>query len=58
MVESLLKEYSTDVYYILEKNNIAANALSWLLDNGNQETTHKSTNTMEIMSKHYDIKLP
>ena len=53
--------------YLYEKNtawrlilsqarNIVADALSQLRNNGNKETTHKSTYTMEELSELYDIE--
>ena len=36
----ILEEYSPDIEYIKGEKNIAADALSRLPNNGNQETTH------------------
>ena len=54
----ILEEYGLDIEYILGKKNIAADALSCLLNNGNQDTTHESTYTAETMSELYDIEEP
>ena len=52
----ILEEYGPDIEYIPGANNIAVDALSQLPNNGNQETTHESTYTMEKMSELYDIE--
>ena len=47
----ILEEYGHDIEYIKGKKNIAADALSQLPNNGNQETTHEQTYTTENMSE-------
>ena len=47
----ILEEYGPDIEYILGKKYIAVDALSRLLNNGNQDTTHESTYTTEKMSE-------
>ena len=39
----ILEEYDPDIKCITGEKNIDAYALSWLPNNGNQETTHEST---------------
>ena len=51
----ILEEHSPEIEYIPVKKNIVEVALSWLPNNGNQETTHESTYTMEAMSQLYDV---
>ena len=50
------EEYGSDIEYIPGAKNIAADALSRLTNDGNQETTHESTYTTESFSELYDIK--
>ena len=50
----ILEEYSPDIEYIKGEKNIAADALSRLPNNGNQETTHEKTYTKETMPELYD----
>ena len=52
----ILEEYIPDIEYIKGDKNIAADALSRLPNNGNQETTHEKTYTTETMLELYDIK--
>ena len=52
----ILEEYGSNIAYIRGEKNISADALSQLPNNGNQETTHKTTYTMEAMSELYDIE--
>ena len=51
----ILEEYILEIEYILGKKYIVADALSWLPNNGNKNTTHESTYTKETMSELYDI---
>ena len=53
----LLEIFVPDIEYILFKKTIAANMLSQLPNNGNQENTHKSTYLMETMPKLYNTEL-
>ena len=50
----ILKEYSPDIEYIPGTKNIAADVLSQLTNNGNQNTKHESVYTMETMSELYN----
>ena len=52
----ILEEYGLDIDYIPGANNIAADALSRLTNNVNQETTHESTYTKEKTLELYDTK--
>ena len=52
----ILEEYGTDIEDIKGEKNIAADVLSWLPNNGNQEITHKTTYTTETMSELYYTK--
>ena len=52
----ILEEYGPGIEYILGNKNIAADALSRLPNNGNQETTHESTYTTEKNSEPYGIR--
>ena len=52
----ILEEYGPDIEYIKDENNIAADTLSQLPNNGNQDTTHEETYATETMSEIYDIK--
>ena len=45
----IVKEYGLYIKYILGEKNIAADALSWLSNSINQQTTHESAYTMEAM---------
>ena len=56
MVETYIKKYGPDIEYVPSKKNIAADVLSWLPNNGNQETTNESTYLTETMSKLYNIE--
>ena len=51
----VLEEYGPDIEYIQGAKNIAADALSQLTNNGNQEITHESMYTTETMSEIYEI---
>ena len=51
----VLEKNSMYIEYILGKKNIAADALSPLPNDRNQDNTHESTYTMENMSQLYDI---
>ena len=50
----ILEEYSPDIEYI-PGENMVADALSRLPNNGNQKTTHESTYKTENISELYDI---
>ena len=52
----ILEEYGAYIEFIKGNKNIAADALSRLHNNGNQETTHEQTYTTKTMSKLYNIK--
>ena len=52
----ILEEYGPDIEYIKGEKNIAANVLSCLSNNGNQETTHEKMYTTETMLELYDIE--
>ena len=51
MIHPGLDRFGPDIEYIKGKKKIAADALSQLLNNGNQETTHEQTYTTENMSE-------
>ena len=51
----ILEEYSPDIEYIQGEKNMAADALSRLPSNVNQETAHETTYTTETTSELYDI---
>ena len=53
----ILEEYGPDIDYIPGQKNIAADALSQLLNNRNQDTTHESTYTTEKMSELYNVEV-
>ena len=52
----ILEEYGPNIAYIKGEKNISSDALSRLTNNGNEETTHKTTYTMEAMSELYNIE--
>ena len=52
----ILEEYGPDIKYIQGKENIAADALSRLTNNGNQETIHETAYTTETMLEIYNIE--
>ena len=55
----IIKKYIPEIQYIPGKKIIAEDALSWLPNNRNQNTTHESTYWMETISKCYDtVELP
>ena len=54
----ILEEYGPDIEYLKGDKNIVAGALSRLPLNGNQYTTHKSTDQKKIVSEINDIKEP
>ena len=51
----ILEEYGPDIEYIPGEKDIAADTLSRLPSNRNQETTHDSTYLTEKMLELYDI---
>ena len=51
----ILEEYGPDMKYIQGEENIAADELSQLPNNGNQETTHESTYKTETISELFII---
>ena len=52
----ILEEYSPDIKYIPGNRNIAVGDYSQLPSNGNQQTSHNSSYTMENRSELYDTE--
>ena len=52
----ILEYYGPDIKYIQGEKNIAADKLSRLPNNGNQETTHESTYKTETISELFNTE--
>ena len=53
----IIEEYGLDIKYIPSKNNLAADALPQLPNNGNQETTHESMYLRHVPAQDFPFYL-